>query len=151
MGWNNCIFDLYGTLVDIRTEERDPALWKHMAEELIRRGGSCTAEELQRRYRGLIRQAEGTPSLRQDDHEAHPEIDIEAIFRTLLLEQELSADPAAVRDLALRFRRRSTRFLRLYDGAEKLLRALRAAGKGVYLLSNAQAVFTRWELEQLFI
>ena len=149
MDWKNCIFDLYGTLVDIRTDERAPVLWQQMAEEFARRGAACPAATLQDRYHALIRQAEGAPGLRQDAHEAHPEIDIEAVFRELLREQRLPASPVAVRTLALQFRRWSTRFLRLYDGAEQLLRDLRTAGKGVYLLSNAQGVFTRWELDQL--
>ena len=27
MRYRHCIFDLYGTLVDIRTDERSPRLW----------------------------------------------------------------------------------------------------------------------------
>ena len=40
-------------------------------------------------------------------------------------------------------------FLGLYDGAAELLRALRSWDCGVWLLSNAQAIFTRRELKQL--
>lgn len=48
-----------------------------------------------------------------------------------------------------RFRALSTEYIRLYDGARELLSALRERGCRLWLLSNAQAVFTRWELEQL--
>ena len=46
---------------------------------------------------------------------------------------------------------RSPRNIRLYPGARELLEALRAAGRRVWLLSNAQAIFTRDELAGLQI
>ena len=59
----------------------------------------------------------------------------------------------ADRELAVRtgeyFRRCSTKFMRLYDGAEALLAALRENGQGVWLLSNAQRIFTMYELRTL--
>ena len=30
--YDNIIFDLYGTLIDIHTDEEDIAVWKHMCE-----------------------------------------------------------------------------------------------------------------------
>lgn len=48
-----------------------------------------------------------------------------------------------------RFRALSTDYIRLYPGAKELLHTLRAQGRGVYLLSNAQALFTRTELDEL--
>lgn len=32
MRYPNCIFDLYGTLVDIHTDESRPEFWKKMAD-----------------------------------------------------------------------------------------------------------------------
>ena len=61
----------------------------------------------------------------------------------------MEAGGALVRRTGLAFRRNSTEYLRLYEGAAELLRTLRARGCGVWLLSNAQAMFTRWELERL--
>ena len=48
----------------------------------------------------------------------------------------------------LQVRTLSTRYIRLYDGAKELLAALRRRGR-VWLLSNAQSIFTRRELGQL--
>ena len=56
--------------------------------------------------------------------------------------------PQAIR-AGRRFRALSTEYIRLYDGAKELLSSLRAQGRKLWLLSNTQAVFTRWELEHL--
>ena len=42
-------------------------------------------------------------------------------------------------------------YIRLYDGAATLLEALRADGRSVWLLSNAQRIFTVRELRELGI
>ena len=47
------------------------------------------------------------------------------------------------------FRIISTKYIKLYDGTEELLTALREAGKNVYLLTNAQRSFTVPELKML--
>ena len=38
MRFNNCVFDFYGTLADIRTDEEKPELWEEMAELYASRG-----------------------------------------------------------------------------------------------------------------
>ena len=43
------------------------------------------------------------------------------------------------------------KYVRLYAHAKELLEALRAAGKRVYLLSNAQRTFTEYEMRYLGI
>ena len=149
MRYRNCIFDLYGTLVDIRTDETSPRLWEQMAE--IYRGGGALyqPEELRCAYFRLVRQLEDGTVLRQDSHEAHPEIQIEQVFQRLYQEKGIQAGRGLAVRTGLSFRKLSTEYLRLYDGAAGLLRALRSWGCGVWLLSNAQAIFTRRELEQL--
>lgn len=149
MRYRHCIFDLYGTLVDIHTDERSPRLWVRMAEEYRRNGALYRPGELRDAYFRLVNGLERDAPRQGDAHEAHPEIQIEQVFQRLY--QEKGA--AAGRELAVRtgltFRRRSTEYLRLYPGAAELLGGLRARGCGVWLLSNAQAVFTRWELKRL--
>lgn len=149
MGYRHCIFDLYGTLVDIHTDEDSPRLWKSMAEQYRRRGAGWEPEALRDGYLRLVGELEGASALRGDAHEAHPEIQIEEVFRRLYQEKGVDPAPEAVERTGLEFRRRSTRYLRLYPGAAELLRGLRAQGRGVWLLSNAQGLFTRWELDRL--
>ena len=149
MRYQNCIFDLYGTLVDIRTDETSPRLWERMAK-IYRAGGALyRPEELRDAYFRLVRQLEGGAALRQGSHEAHPEIQIEQVFQRLYREKGIEADCELAVRTGLSFRELSTEYLRLYDGAAELLRTLRSWGCGVWLLSNAQAIFTRRELKQL--
>ena len=149
MKYQNCIFDLYGTLVDIHTDEASPRLWEQMAEIYRGVGALYQPEELRSAYLRLVRQLENGPSLRQDAHEAHPEIQIEQVFQRLYQEKGVEASPELAVRTGLSFRELSTEYLRLYDGAVELLCALRSWGCGVWLLSNAQAIFTRRELNQL--
>lgn len=149
MRYQNCIFDLYGTLVDIHTDETALRLWEHMAK--IYRGGGAfyQPEELRDAYFRLVRQLENGTALRQDSHESHPEIQIEQVFQRLYQEKGIQAGRELAVRTGLSFRTLSTEYLRLYDGAAELLCALRSWGCGVWLLSNAQAIFTRSELKQL--
>lgn len=148
MKYRNFIFDLYGTLVDIHTDEDAPHLWEEMAAYYTERGAAYRPEELRRAYLRAVGEAEGGVSLRCDAHEAHPEIRIELVFQRLFQEKSADADLEQAVRAGRRFRELSTEYIRLYDGAKELLGALRKRG-GVWLLSNAQRIFTAWELEHL--
>lgn len=150
MRYRHCVFDLYGTLVDIHTDEDTPRLWMAMADHYRVRGAAYSPEELHTAYLHLVQEAESdsTP-LRRDAHEAHPEIQIEQVFARLFREKDAAADLSRAVQVGRRFRELSTEYIRLYDGARELLTALRQRGCKLWLLSNAQAIFTRWELEQL--
>lgn len=150
MRYQNCIFDLYGTLVDIHTEEDAPRLWTAMADYYRERGAAYRPDELRGAYRQAVKSAEArTGAGAADVHEAHPEIQIERIFQQLFLAKGAAADYGQAVRAGRQFRMLSTEYIRLYDGAEALLRTLRTHGCGVYLLSNAQSIFTMLELEQL--
>ncbi len=144
------LFDLYGTLVDIRTEERMPGLWRRMAEHYTQNGAAYAPGELEAAYFGTVAALEGE-DLRHDSHEAHPEIRIEEVFQKLYRDKGVPADTDMAVAAGAEFRRASTLYLRLYPGARELLEALRAAGRRVYLLSNAQRIFTLPELRTLGI
>ena len=149
MHYQNCIFDLYGTLVDIHTEEKSPRLWAYMADYYRRHGAPCRPDELRDAYFRKVGELEGNAASGGDTHEAHPEIQIEQVFQALYRERGVDAGLELAAQTGLAFRQQSTEYLRLYDGAAELLRELRAAGRGVWLLSNAQGIFTRQELDQL--
>ncbi len=47
MKWTNCVFDLYGTLVDIHTDESAPCLWENLLEHYRTQGAVySTPQEL---------------------------------------------------------------------------------------------------------
>lgn len=148
--YEHFIFDLYGTLVDIRTDEDSPALWEGMAEHYRARNADYRPMELQDAYRRLVAEAEGV-SLRRDAHEGHPEIRIEKVFQKLYREKGVDADLAQAVRTGWYFRELSTEYIRLYDGAKELLESLRGQGGKVWLLSNAQSIFTSRELDSLDI
>ena len=56
-----------------------------------------------------------------------------------------------IRTIGQTFRAISTKFLCLYDGVTDLLDSIHAAGGKVYLLSNAQEMFTKHEMIALGI
>lgn len=145
-----CIFDLYGTLVDIHTDENQPSLWRRMAGFAASQGARYEAEEMRKSYLRLAAAEEVRLKARDRGIPgACPEIDLALVFAGLYAEKGVEAGDGLIAETAWTFRQASTTHLRLYAGARELLAALRAAGRRVYLLSNAQSLFTRPELEAL--
>ncbi len=155
--YQNYIFDLYGTLVDIHTDEGKPGFWKKMAAYFGDRGAAYEAAGLQKDYLELVRRKESELKGRldhargADSHESSPEIHLEDVFEELYRVKGIVPTDALIRDTALEFRKRSTTHLRAYAGCEQLLTAIHEAGRKAYLLSNAQHIFTEWEMRTLGI
>lgn len=144
--YDNFLFDLYGTLVDIHTDEEKDALWEDCARELKRQGVTAQPEALREQY------AEGVRTLEARDRATRgpgAEIDLAPVFRGMLESGGKPVSAEQVRDFAGFFRMASLEKLRLFPGAAELLTAIRRAGKRAYLLSNAQSLFTRPELQRL--
>ena len=141
------LFDLYGTLVDIHTDETRPALWRRMSDWYAARGAAYEPRELRRAYLAACERRER--ELQQSGAAQWVEIEIGAVFSDLFARRGVAADAAAAAETAAVFRRASTTRLRAYSGAIELLNALRSKGRQVILLSNAQRLFTLPELEQL--
>ena len=76
--FKNYIFDFYGTLVDIETDEASPVLWDTMAQIYQSYGATYTGESLQARYKELVQQAE--EDLAKEKQVTYPEIDLTVIF-----------------------------------------------------------------------
>lgn len=140
--YDNYIFDLYGTLADIHTNEKKPSLWKNMAQYMALQGAPYEPGELRKAYGKFIGELRKTPET---------EVDLSVVLRRLYTEKGVSPSTEAIQHWALMFRALSLQYVRLFDGAEELLRELRRRGKKVYLLSNAQRLFTEPELRFLGI
>lgn len=150
--YDTCIFDLYGTLVDIRTDENKEELWEKLSLFYAFYGAFYTPEELARSYKRLTGEmTAGHEELRRDSHEAFPEIRIEGVFRALFEEKGIAPDEPLVRHAGQFFRILSMEFIRLYDGTEEMLSAVKESGRKIYLLSNAQRIFTEYEMNALGI
>lgn len=146
----NVIFDLYGTLVDIRTDEFSLDFWRKAVQVFAMGGASFSPGELRTAYTKYVKRALRRERLKHPTYK-HVDIDLLHVFRRLYDDKGISADMTLLRDTARRFREDSTLFIRLYDGALELLEGLREAGKKIYLLSNAQESFTVPEMEDLGI
>lgn len=150
--YDTCIFDLYGTLVDIRTDDNKEELWEKLSLFYAFYGAFYTPEELARSYKRLTGEmTAGHEELRRDSHEAFPEIRIEEVFRALFEEKGIAPDEPLVRHAGQFFRILSMEFIRLYDGTEEMLSAVKESGRKIYLLSNAQRIFTEYEMNALGI
>lgn len=134
----NFVFDLYGTLVDIKTDESPASFWRSVCREL---GTSRLLwRSVRREYLSLCRA--------KKESEEH-EIELLDVFGEMLRNRGRPESDA--QRLALAFREASTEKLKLFSGVKEMLLSLREAGAGVYLLSNAQSCFTRHEIELLGI
>ena len=127
--YENYIFDLYGTLVDIHTDEDNPAAWAALARFYSYYGAIYTPEELQEAYRRLTEErTAGCRGLRRDSHEAFPEIEIEEVFLALFTQKGADADLTLAIHAGQFFRAMTTEYLRLYDGTLEMLQMLRRKG-----------------------
>ncbi|MCC8100686.1 MAG: HAD family hydrolase [Clostridiales bacterium] len=149
--YRNYIFDLYGTLVDIHTDEYKDEVWQKLCFILEERGVRYRPEEPRDAYHAEVRRQEALlrKTLRDTGRTGEPEVEIGDVFRRMVSAKGVCLDGQEIAALARTFRTLSTEKLRLFDGAEELLRQLKGRGKGVYLLSNAQRLFTRPELSSL--
>lgn len=128
----NFVFDLYGTLIDILTDESRDELWEGVASLLG--DGEESAESVREEYLSLCHRAKMG--------EYH-EINLLSVFCEMLSSR--AVDTSVAPALASEFRRLSMVYIRAFRGVKSMLRDLHGVG-GVYLLSNAQNCFTVDEL-----
>lgn len=140
--YKNYIFDLYGTLIDIRTDEMSDSVWDEFAKWLTDRGMEYTGKEVRVLYDAKAKELQNMPT-----EFTVQEIDIIPVFEAILRSKKPEATDEEVWEAGEQFRIISTSFIELYPNTKKVLESLKAAGKKVYLLSNAQRVFTWQELK----
>lgn len=139
MKYENYVFDLYGTLVDIHTDEADIAVWEKMTELYGEYQAAYEPEELRKCYETFVR----------EEQECCDEIQIEKVFGRMFAHKGVKADDALILKTCRYFRKITTEYIRLYPWTIKMLETLKSQKKKIYLLSNAQHSFTVPELDQL--
>ncbi len=134
----NFIFDLYGTLIDVRTDEWSDDFWQRNADYFR----SLTTKDIdfKSRFNQLM-----VKYATDNEHET----DIAKILAELFKAGGAVYSKELIYAIGGEIRRRSTQKLQLYPGTVKGLQALKAQGKKIYLLSNAQAMFTAPEIKKL--
>lgn len=146
MRYTDLIFDLYGTLVDIHTEE-DDTVWMKTALYFGYYGAEYTGETLKTDFESVITRRESAVG---QSYEVYPDIPIEEVMAELFRNKGVTehADSLGL-NAAQVFRVASTEYIRLYDGVVEALDRLRKQGFRLWLLSNAQRSFTAYELRHL--
>ena len=146
MKYRDLIFDLYGTLVDIHTEE-SAEVWEKTAVFFGFYGAHYTGTELKAAFLQAMkaRQIQAGQS-----YECFPDIPFEQVMAQLLRAKgvETNADSLGFQAAQL-FRIASMEYIRLYPHVLEALEALRKRGHRLWLLSNAQRAFTAYELRHL--
>ena len=146
MKYTDLVFDLYGTLVDIHTEEND-LVWEKTAFYFGFYGARYTGPELKRAFETAMRAREARAG---QSYECFPDIPFEEVMAELFREKGVTEQSDALGiNAAQLFRISSLEYIRLYPGALEALAKLREKGYRLWLLSNAQAIFTAYELRLL--
>ena len=144
--YTDLIFDLYGTLVDIHTEETQE-VWEKTALYYGYYGAHYTGQELKKTFEQEIKHRKAQAG---QSYECFPDIPFHEIMADLFRAKGIchNADILGTQAAQL-FRICSTEYVRLYPKVLDALHTLRQKGYRLWLLSNAQEVFTRYELNHL--
>jgi len=143
MAIKGILFDLYGTLIDIETDESLEEVYRGIAHFLTYQGVYLHRWEVRDRYYRIMKQQ------REESGEEYPEIDVEAIWNTFL-EQEGMKAAAARRDLGRilvqLYRGISRKRLQLYPDVKRVLDDLQPHYR-MALISDAQPGYALPEIK----
>lgn len=144
--YKNYVFDLYGTLVDIDTDEDSDLLWEKLSLFYKFKGAAYSPISLKKAYIKKVKKAQNAIT-----NTNYPDIVIEEVFDELFKDKNVHVSKDTLYDTAHLFRIFSINYIKLYDGVIELLELLKKKGKKIYLLSNAQRIFTLYEMKILGI
>ena len=80
------IFDLYGTLIDVRTNEWSDAFWKKMANLYSGLGAIYSDRGFKEEFNKVIKEQE--ERIKKEEHIDYPEVDLGETFKELLFRGE---------------------------------------------------------------
>ena len=146
MNYTDLVFDLYGTLVDIHTEENE-LVWEKTALYFGFYGAHYTADTLKAAFQTVLAQREAKAG---QSYECFPDIPFEQVMAQLFRDKGVTenADALGINAGQL-FRICSLDYVNLYPEVLDALKKLREKGCRLWLLSNAQRIFTEYELRYL--
>ena len=145
--YKNYIFDLYGTLVDINTNEWKRSLWKNMAMIYSMSGAYYKPKKKKKSFDRL--QQDEIAAVPPEKYTTRPEPEISHVFEKLFTEKGIPCDSDTAALIGRTFRALSMKYIKLYPGVWELFDAIHAHGGKAYLLSNAQRIFTEPEIRML--
>ena len=143
MAIKGILFDIYGTLIDIETDESLEEIYRTIAHYLTYHGVYLHRWEVRDRYYEIMKQQ------KEEGGEEYPEIDVEAIWNSFLRQEGIEA-PLARRKLATIlaqiFRAISQKRLKLYPDVKRMLDELRPIYR-IALVSDAQPCYALPEIK----
>jgi putative hydrolase of the HAD superfamily len=143
--YQNYIFDLYGTLIDIHTDEYSKNFFKKYSKWLRKQGFSFEWKLFYNLYTSI--EKEHRQKAAKEGRYEKPEIRIEEVLKEVFSANGYEISDEETIYLCESFRRISLIYMCLFDDTIECLEGLKRAGKKIYLLSNAQRSFTWQELE----
>jgi putative hydrolase of the HAD superfamily len=141
-------FDLYGTLIDIRTDETDPWVYATLAEYLAYWRVTIRPAELAQEYHTRVR------THLDRSGERFPEVDVFQVFREIMTQYRRGGsapgghglDLTEIAAVSVLFRTLTRRHFAVFPDVHRVLDRLGARYR-LGLISDAQWVFTEPELE----
>ena len=144
--YTDLIFDLYGTLVDIHTEESQ-AVWDKTALFFGYYGAHYTGTTLRQAFEAEL---QARKAIAGQSYECFPDIPFHEVMADLFRAKGITQNSKELGIHAAQlFRICSTEYIRLYPNVLTSLQLLRQKGYRLWLLSNAQEMFTAYELTHL--
>jgi len=134
------IFDLYGTLVDLRVNEDTPFFWNALASDFRASERRVSGEVLKGAFTRLVQEASG--------HISEGFI-LNTVFSGILEEFGLAPTSDNISLFAGKFRKHSITHLSKKNYTDDLLCAIRNSGYKLGLVSNTEALLTAYDLKLL--
>jgi len=147
MSIKGILFDLYGTLIDIETDESMEEIYRGVAHFLTYQGVYMHRWELSDIYYEILKEQ------KEQSSEKYPEINVESIWEAFLEQrgvEESLARKALPRMLAQLFRGISRKRLKLYPSVKTVLDELKAAYR-LAIISDAQPCYALPEMRAMSI
>jgi putative hydrolase of the HAD superfamily len=136
-------FDLYGTLIDIKTDEDELWVYEKLSRYLLYHSVDIAPEELKKAYFEGIRQ-----HLSQNK-EIYPDVDVYKIFSDIMHKySKKKYSKGIVIDIAMLFRSLTIRHFGVFAGLYDVLYLLSKSYK-IAIISDAQWVFAEPEIAML--
>ncbi len=137
------LFDCYGTLIDILTDEQGIGTYRRLSRWLLYQGVRIAPDRLRTLYVSRVKEAMHRAG------ERYPEVRVEEVFAGICAEHRVwEGDTERLGiETARAFRAASLRHLRVIEKSRRLLDNV--CGKKIGIVSNGQRVFSEQEIRML--
>ena len=140
---NAVLFDIYGTLIDIRTDESDPSVYSTLSRYLAYRDVKIQPDELRNSF------VDGVKNQISASAETYPEADVHRVFDEIIYKFGSGRYTRAfVADVCALFRSLTIRRFGAFSGVYDVLSRI-SVSYATAIVSDAQWVFTEPEISML--